>query len=255
MFNEYRRSGNDPSGWTKNFLGDGLTTLPRLAPWRMSVDPCWREISSRVPRGARVLDAGCGLGAWVRFLSSMGYRGVGLDYSREMIELLQQRAPECEWLLGDIRAMPVADGAFDAVVSWGVVEHDEAGPDAALRDFYRVLRPGGWAFVTVPLESPNSRASSESQFGAQRADGNFFQYFFSEWEFCDALQRNGLQVERVTPISPHYALLYPSLYSRVMRAPPLARRAASLVLGTVAQARRDACGMVLAVARRPVAPR
>lgn len=51
----------------------------------------------------------------------------------------------------DITAMPFGDGSFDAVLCSHVLEHV---PDdgAAMKEIARVLRPGGWALVAVPLD-------------------------------------------------------------------------------------------------------
>ena len=51
----------------------------------------------------------------------------------------------------DITAMPFEDGAFDAILCSHVLEHV---PDdrAAMSELHRVLRPGGWALVLVPLD-------------------------------------------------------------------------------------------------------
>ena len=54
-------------------------------------------------------------------------------------------------VVADVTAIPFADGAFDAVLCSHVLEHV---PDdrRAMREIYRVLTPGGWAVVLVPLE-------------------------------------------------------------------------------------------------------
>jgi len=51
----------------------------------------------------------------------------------------------------DITAMPFADGAFGAILCSHVLEHV---PDdrAAMAELHRVLRPGGWAMVMVPVD-------------------------------------------------------------------------------------------------------
>lgn len=49
----------------------------------------------------------------------------------------------------DVRALPFADGTFDAIYSMGTVEHFD-DTDVAVRELFRVLRPGGVALVGVP---------------------------------------------------------------------------------------------------------
>jgi predicted SAM-dependent methyltransferase len=52
----------------------------------------------------------------------------------------------------DIRNLPFADDSFDVIVCSHVLEH-VVDDRKALRELYRVLRPGGWAVVLVPISS------------------------------------------------------------------------------------------------------
>ena len=141
-----------------------------------------------------MLDAGCGFGEWVCFLSQRGYHAEGLDFSRELISRLRASYPDLTWQNGDVRRMPYADAAFDAVISWGVVEHDEAGPDAALREFWRVLKPGGVAIVSVPLDSPAQRRAADYLYHGPAVAQTFFQYFMTAEELSSHLVVAGFSV-------------------------------------------------------------
>ncbi len=248
MYKERRQaSANTPQGWTENFRG-GFSRLPRIRAAQLVGDPVWAAIRSRVPRGATVLDAGSGLGEWIDLLTREGYQGVGVDYSEDMIALMQRERPGPRWIASDIRAIPLPDASVDAVVSWGVVEHEEAGPSAALREFARLLRPDGWAFVTVPRDTPQQRASSRAQFG--EGEGEFFQYFMRNEELGAYMTEAGFALDLLIPIHPHYAVLHPELYGRVERMPALLRRVANRALNQYARLTPEACGMVLAVGRK-----
>lgn len=94
-----------------------------------------------------VLDAGCGEGYNTRILAGRGARLTGVDISPRMIELAREQ--ERREPLGiryevasftDLAAF--ADGSFDAVVSFMALM-DGPGFEAAMREFYRVLRPAG----------------------------------------------------------------------------------------------------------------
>lgn len=251
MYVEYRVGGSAPEGWADNFSKGG-SIARTLAYARFKRSACWQEIRARITPGQRVLDAGCGTGEWVRFLSSEGIRSVGLDYSEELVARLKRDVPENEWTHGSVQSLPFPDSSMDGVISWGVIEHDESGPGAALREFYRVLKPGGWVFVTVPLDSPSHRRSSERQFGMRRRDREFFQYFFSETELADAVRDVGFDVERSFPCSFHYALTSPSLYLKLRSAPSIVQRIGNGAMQLYASTRADSYNMVLAVGQRSI---
>ena len=93
-----------------------------------------------------VLDAGCGGGATMESLRRYGHVR-GMELSEEAVAYNREQGREV--LQGVIEEMPFADGAFDLALALDVIEHV---PDdlAALRELYRVLRPGGSLLVTVP---------------------------------------------------------------------------------------------------------
>ncbi len=214
MYVETRRAeetvASTPQLWAETFRRSvGFSSRARLA---FSLDPRWRLIRRYLPAGSRVLDAGCGLGEWVEFLCGHGYRAEGFDYSDELIRRVKGLHPGRRWCLGTTQSLPYLDVSFDAVISWGVIEHDPQGPLQQLREFHRVLRVGGGAIVTVPYDSPAMRRSSSLSFG----DGEkFFQFFFTPDELAAVVREAGLRVLECAPIpQASEALVAPRLYAR-----------------------------------------
>ncbi len=108
------------------------------------LDQRWRRLTVRetVSAGDRVLDACCGTGDLAIIASRAGATVVGLDFSPEMLARARRKAPELEWLEGDLLALPFEDESFDAAtVGFGVRNVDDLG--RALAELQRVLRPGG----------------------------------------------------------------------------------------------------------------
>jgi demethylmenaquinone methyltransferase/2-methoxy-6-polyprenyl-1,4-benzoquinol methylase len=111
----------------------------------MGLDLRWRRLGARavVRPGDSVLDAACGTGDFaVADVGAGAARVVGLDFSPRMLERARRKAPQVEWVEGDLLALPFADATFDAAtVGFGV--RNVADLELALRELRRVLRPGG----------------------------------------------------------------------------------------------------------------
>ena len=103
-----------------------------------------------IPKEGRVMDGGCGFAKWVIYLKRLGYDIVGIDNNELAISKLKDYDSSLQVELGDILHIHYPDNSFDAYISMGVVEHFEDGPLPALKEAYRVLKPNGLIFVSVP---------------------------------------------------------------------------------------------------------
>jgi ubiquinone/menaquinone biosynthesis C-methylase UbiE len=115
-------------------------------------------------RPGLVLDVGAGVADLVEPLLARGVppdRILLVEYAWRTLQVgrgwLESRAPGVRYVQGDAMRLPFADGAAAVVFCREVLEHvADDGP--TLREFWRVLRPGGLAVLTVPLErQPNPR--------------------------------------------------------------------------------------------------
>ena len=110
----------------------------------MGLDQRWRRktVKAVVEPGDRVLDAACGTGDLAIIAAKAGGVVVGLDFSERMLERARRKAPELEWVRGDLLALPFDAESFDsATVGFGV--RNVADLERSLRELRRVLRPGG----------------------------------------------------------------------------------------------------------------
>jgi ubiquinone/menaquinone biosynthesis C-methylase UbiE len=97
--------------------------------------------------GADVVDVGCGTGSLSLLLAEQGHRVVGVDVSAGMATRARQKFADAgrrlPVVLGDAAEVPVRAGWFDVVLArhllWALPD-----PVAALRQWVRLLRPGGW---------------------------------------------------------------------------------------------------------------
>jgi SAM-dependent methyltransferase len=256
MFVELRRTGNKPIEWAES-LGHKTNSVfslwksikTRLGMYGVS-DALWRQIRKRSHRNQSVLDAGCGMGEWVAFLNQHGLRADGLDFSSSMIDANRKQWPNFKWVHGTIQAIPLEDSVYDHVVSWGVVEHDVEGPSAALREFFRVLKPGGYAYVTTPMDTRRTRELSAIECPPQEG-AEFFQHFFTISELSGHLASVGFDIVHAAPATRHYAMLFPRLCMEVRRHGRIINAIANRVLTPIAFLSQEAFHMVLVVGRKP----
>lgn len=108
--------------------------------------------------GQSALDVCCGTGDFmVPLKSAVGEAGfvAGLDFCTPMLERAQEKLIEPALAQGDACALPIGDETFDAVsVGWGIRNVPDI--DAAHRECFRVLKPGG-RFVSLDMALPRTK--------------------------------------------------------------------------------------------------
>lgn len=151
-------------------------------------------------RGAKVVDAGCGIGATVYGLAKAGFDAHGIDNAKETIAAIKSLEPELQVRVADIRALPFDDMALDGLWSLGVIEHFYEGYDELIAESKRVLKPGGYLFLTVPIISPLKAlkirlgAIPPYDEGSQRAA--FFQFSFHPRDVASRISAQGFKLLR-----------------------------------------------------------
>jgi SAM-dependent methyltransferase len=104
------------------------------------------RLAPRLPAGARVLDVGCGNGAFLSAITEEGYPARGVDVSEESARLCRERGLDA--VAGDFLTMPLG-GPYDAATFWDVMEHLRQ-PAAFLERAREVLVPGGALVLKIP---------------------------------------------------------------------------------------------------------
>ena len=124
--------------------------------WRSTLE----ELIGREGNGA-VLDVGTGTAFLANMISELGYRSVGIDFADGMMEIGRQnsasRGTNVEFVKGDGEALPFADNSFDAVVNsrvlWLLLD-----PVKAMKEWKRVLKPGGVLLSFIRITTPEEQA-------------------------------------------------------------------------------------------------
>lgn len=119
--------------------------------------------------GRRILDVGCGTGAFARRLATRGAEVVGIDVSPRVIEIARRDAKEAgvepppEFEVADAHDPgPFSPGAFDAVTFVLSLQNME-GPETVLRNAARALRSGGR--LVLALQHPAFRIPGATHWG------------------------------------------------------------------------------------------
>jgi len=123
------------------------------------------EFMSRLPLDGLVLDAGCGNGSYSRYLSKK-LNVIGVDISKEQIELAKQNAPKAKFICMDMTKLNFPNEFFDGILSYYSIIHiprDEQYD--LLKIFYRMLKINGVCLLNFQSnDDPESYA--EEFFGS-----------------------------------------------------------------------------------------
>jgi len=125
-----------------------------------------RRVSSQIPSGASVLEVAPGPGYFAIELAKLGaYRITGLDISRTLVEIAGAKAAEAgvnvDFRQGDAAHMPFAAESFDFLLCRAAFKNFTE-PLPALKEMYRVLKPGGRALIIDLRRDASMQSISEA---------------------------------------------------------------------------------------------
>lgn len=188
--------------WSEHWAGENVPGLVEIA----RASPLTSIIEAALPRGGRILEAGCGLGQYVILLRERGHAIAGADWSLDALRRCRAAVPATPLAVMDLGALAVGRGALAAYVSLGVVEHDPGGPDAIVAEAARVLAPGGRLLLSVPYWNGVRRLCTPHLVRQGRrlraAGGEFYQFAFSRREVREILEAHGFRVTSFHPYDP-----------------------------------------------------
>lgn len=100
--------------------------------------------------GALIADIGCGPGQIGRYLADRGLRSIGVDLSVEMLFRAAHLNPDIPLACQDMRTLAARSGCLSGIAAfYSLIHLLDAGIDQALREFHRVLRPGGLVLIAM----------------------------------------------------------------------------------------------------------
>ena len=141
-------------------------TGERIVPWARDAQVIYEHLhrylwAQPLVAGRRVLDLGSGEGFGAALLADTAAAVTGIDIDERTVEhsRANYEAPNLEYRVGSATDLSAfADGAFDAVVAFEMIEH-VAEHERVLAEIARVLAPGG----VLAMSTPERRAYSDDR--------------------------------------------------------------------------------------------
>ncbi len=148
------------------------------------------------PPSRKILEGGCGTGQFVYSLSLAGYDAYGIDFAEKTVKKINEAMPDMKVSVGDVRNIPFPDSFFDGYWSLGVIEHFFDGYGPITREMTRVIKPGGYLFLTFPYMSPLRRLKamlgSYPRFRDGQADiKDFYQFALDHRRTVQDIEKSG----------------------------------------------------------------
>ena len=160
-----------------------------------NLGPLEGAFTRHLPKEGRVVEAGCGMAQYVVALRVRGYDAEGLEFAPETVARVKQRYPDLPVWQGDVTALDVPDGHYQAYISLGVIEHRQAGPEPYLTEARRVVAEGGKVFIAVPFLHKLRRLKAALGFYRENPDGlEFYQHIFDKREMRALLESAGFKI-------------------------------------------------------------
>lgn len=152
------------------------------------------RLSNLLPKGASILDVGCGPGFKSAYLASKGFKVTGFDFSSEMIKIARREFPGIDFKVLDIYNLDTLKETFDCVFAQAVLLHIPREKVFGIMELMkRKVKPGGLLYVAVKASKNDKKEGIllENDYGYEYE--RFFSYFTLE-EIEDYFKQLGFKL-------------------------------------------------------------
>lgn len=152
---------------------------------------------------SKILEGGCGISQNVYGLKSWGYEAYGVDFSLKTIKKVKDVFSDLNIFIQDVTKLDFPDNFFDGYWSLGVIEHFWKGYGEILKEARRVIKVGGYLFLTFPYISVLRRLKAKlgiyKAFGNKINEDNFYQFILNEKNVESDVEKYGFNLIRRHP--------------------------------------------------------
>jgi len=158
-----------------------------------------KMIGGHLKPGMTILELGCGTGSFTGELARSGADVIAIDVSPELLEIARANwsAPNVRYEIQNAYALTYSDATFDSIVGSSILHHLEI--EEALREIYRVLKPGGTIYFTEPnMMNPQIAIQKNVPWIKRRLGDSPDETAFFRWSLRRLLEQTGygdIQIE------------------------------------------------------------
>ena len=148
----------------------------------------WEEFANLLPKGAKVLDVGCGAGSSrTEFLIVSGFDVTGVDISESMLKIARKNVPKAKFIKKDMTKMDFEENSFYGLTAMYSIIHVPREKHFSLfQSFHRILKPNGVMLIST---SPDEFEGITEYYGVKM----FWSQYDSE-KFLQIVKDAGFQI-------------------------------------------------------------
>lgn len=124
-----------------------------------------KEFSKKVIKNGRILDLGCGPGHHSKYFSNIGFNVIGIDLSKEMIEIARKESPKSKFKVMDILDLNFEEDSFDGIWASASLLHVPKNKiKSVLIKLKKTLKNNGILYISLK-EGLGSELFSDARYG------------------------------------------------------------------------------------------
>jgi len=171
-------------------------TAQEYASTHLDITPIKQLIDEFIKNlnGKNILDVGCGTGRDVKYFLEQGLNPIGIDLSKNLLEIALKNVPNAHFLEMDMRDLTFQKEQFDGIWACASFLHlPKTEAKIALNQFFKVLKPKGLLSISVKSGIGERFVKKKEYKGFSK-----FYSFYSQQEIKELISSQGFKIEKIT---------------------------------------------------------